>query len=83
MYAETSLGETSMTDASWSLWKKRTHKARNFPKKRHENAHFIRCFRVIQITFHFGFCKSETEEAATEGALEKNLFWKIFCKIQR
>ena len=82
-YTETSFGEISMTDASWSLRKKRTHKARNFPKKLHENAHFIRCLRVVQLIFLFGFCKSETEEAATECALERNLFLKIFRKIQR
>ena len=82
-YTQTSFGEISMTDAAWSLWKKRTHKARNFPKKLPENAHFIRCIGVIQLTFLFGFCKSETEKAATEGALERNLFLKIFCKIQR
>lgn len=54
-----------------------------FQKKLHENAHFIRCLRVIQLIFLFGFCKSETEEAATECALERNLFLKIFRKIQR
>ena len=54
-YTETSFGEISMTDASWSLRKKRTHKARNFPKKASRKCPFYKMPSCNSINFPFWF----------------------------